>query len=73
MTNKEKIYDWIIYDIFRKVKIEIKAKTFDDAIRAARNAYPNFNFDCGHLADKNPRFNEQDFTLLQIKKETENV
>lgn len=43
MAYEEKYYDWIISDIFRKVKIEIKAKNFDDAIRAARNAYQNFS------------------------------
>lgn len=67
MTNEEIFFDWIIFDIFRKLKVEVKAKTFDEALRTARGAYPNFNFDCGHVACKNPQFNEPGYTLLQIK------
>lgn len=67
MTNEEIFFDWIIFDIFRKLKVEVKSKTFDEALRTARSAYPNFNFDCGHVACKNPQFNEPGYTLLQIK------
>ena len=67
MTNEEIFFDWIITDIFRKLKVEVKAKTYDEAIRTASGAYPNFKFDSGHVACKNPRFNQPDYTLLQIK------
>lgn len=60
---------WIVYDIFRKVKVEVEAPNLDRAIEAARNAYPapEYRMDTAHVASDNPRWNEPDFELLPLK------
>lgn len=60
---------WIVYDIFRKVKVEVEAPNLDRAIEAARNAYPRpeYQMDTAHVADKDPRWNQPDFELLPLK------
>lgn len=60
---------WIVYDLFRKVKVEVEAPNLDRAIEAARNAYPSpeYRMDTAHVADKAPRWNQPDFELLPIK------
>lgn len=65
----ESMKKWIVYDIFRKVKVEVEAPNFDRAIETARNAYPapDYLMDTAHVANVDPRHNEPDFELLPIK------
>ena len=65
----ESMKKWIVYDIFRKVKVEVEAPNLDRAIETARNAYPSpeYRMDTAHVADKDPRWNEPHYKLLPIK------
>lgn len=60
---------WIVYDIHRKVKVEVEAPNLDRAIETARNAYPapEYRFDCAHVANDNPEDNQPYFKLLPIE------
>ena len=59
---------WIVYDIFKQVKVEVEAPNLDRAIETARNAYPapEYRFDTAHIANVDPKNNEPDFTLLPL-------
>lgn len=60
---------WIVYDLFRKVKVEVEAPNLDVAIETARNAYPRpeYQFNTAHVADKDHRWNQPYFELLTLK------
>lgn len=55
---------WIIFDLFNRVKVEIAAAHYDDAIAAARAAFPDFRFDCGHVKNRDERFNEPALAMI---------
>lgn len=60
---------WIVYDLFRKVKVEVEAPNLDRAIEAARNAYPSpeYRMDTAHVANVDPKDNQPHFELLPLK------